>query len=191
MQKFKDLFTSSYREFKNVRSITLMAMFGAISIILGFFSIMILDYLRVGFNFLPNIFIYYLFGPVVGPVFGGMMDVLTYLVKPMGPFFPGFTISGILNGLIYGMILYKRPLTMKRIFIANLISMLLVELPLNTYWLSILYGNAYLAMIPGRAIKEVIMLVVKTGMSFALIKGVEATGILEQFRGRKAKHPVK
>ena len=47
MQKFKDLFTSSYRELKNVRSITLMAMFGAISIILGFFSIMILDYLRV------------------------------------------------------------------------------------------------------------------------------------------------
>lgn len=190
MQKFKDLFSSSFKELRNVRSITIMAMLGAVSIVLGCFAIMILNYLRVGFNFLPNIFVYYLFGPIAGAVFGGVMDVLTYLARPMGPYFPGFTISGILSGLIYGIVLYKKPFTVKRLLVANVLSMLLIELPLNTYWLSLLYGNAYMAMLPGRFIKELLMLVLKTTLTFAVIKGVEASGILSQFHIKRKKHII-
>lgn len=179
MSKFKDLLLSSYMELKNVRGITLTAMFGAISIILGsFFTIMLWDFLKVGFSFLPNEFVYYLFGPIVGIIYGAAIDILTFLVKPMGAFFPGFTISSMLTGLIYGMILYKKPISMKRVVIANIIRMVLVDQLLNTFWLTVLSGNAFMAMFPLRVLKQLIMLPVETVLLYMLIKGVEASGVL-------------
>jgi ECF transporter S component (folate family) len=187
MRKFKDLFISSYKEIKNVRCITLMAMFGAISVVLGTLTLLIGDFLKVGFTFLPNEFIYYLFGPAVGAFFGAAMDILTFIVKPLGTFFPGFTISAILSGLMFGFLLYKKPISLKRIFFAKLLHMVVINMLLNTYWLSILLGDAYAALFPIRALKAVIMLPIETLLVFALIKGVEASGVLKHFYGQQTK----
>lgn len=188
MLKMKSLFISSYKEMKNVRSITLIAMFGAISIIFGMFlTVMLWDFLKVGFTFLPNEFVYYLFGPFVGIIYGGTLDILTYLVKPMGAFFPGFTISGILTGLLYGMLLYKRPLSLWRIVLVNILRSVFIDLILNTYWLTILNGEASVVMLPMRALKLFIMLPVESILLFAVIKGVEASGILKLLQSKSMK----
>lgn len=186
MSKMKDLFTSSYKELKNVRCITLTAMFGAISIILGSLTIMIGDFLKVGFSFLPNEFVYYLFGPFVGAVYGAAMDILTYIVKPAGAFFPGFTVSAILTGILYGVVMYKRPLSIKRILAANLLRTVFIDLLLNTYWLTILIGKGFMILLPMRALKALIMFPVETILLFVLIKGVEASGILNILHRKKA-----
>jgi ECF transporter S component (folate family) len=157
----KDLFISSYRELKNVRCITLTAMFGAISIILGSLTIMVGDFLKIGFSFLPNEFVFYLFGPFVGAIYGAFMDILTFIVKPTGTFFPGFTVSAILTGLIYGTIMYKRPLNIKRVIVANLIRIVFIDILLNTYWLTILIGKGFFVLLPIRALKGLIMLIGK------------------------------
>ncbi len=191
MLKMKDLFISSYKEMKHVRCITLTAMFGAISIIFGmFFTIMLWDFLKVGFTFLPNEFVYYLFGPFVGIIYGGTLDILTYLVKPMGSFFPGFTISAMLTGLLYGVFLYKKPLSIWRILIVNLLRSIFIDLILNTFWLTLLYGNTFIGMLPLRALKLLIMLPVETILLFVVIKSVEASGILKllKSKGIKGKH---
>lgn len=187
MSKFKDLFISSCKEIKTVRCITLAAMFGAISIVLGSFTIMLWDFLKISWTFLPNEFVFYLFGPFVGVIYGATMDILNYIVKPFGAYFPGFTISGMLNGLLFGILLYKRPLSLKRIVVANVLRALLIDLLLNTYWLTILYGTPYIAMLPIRAMKQLIMLPVETLLLYMLIKGVEASGVLKVFHSRKAK----
>ena len=41
MKKLATLFSDSYAELKQVRTLTIMAMFGAISIVLGYFTIVI------------------------------------------------------------------------------------------------------------------------------------------------------
>jgi ECF transporter S component (folate family) len=187
MSKIKDLFISSYNEIKNVRCITLVAMFGAISIVLGYLAIMPVETIKITFTFLPNEFVFYLFGPVVGAVYGAALDILTWFIKPAGPFFYGFTVSAVLTGLLYGFILYKRPLSLKRIIIANLIYMCTVNLLLNTYWLTQLYGYSFMALLPMRALKAVIMFPVETAMLYALIKGVEATGVLKSLHNKKTK----
>ncbi|MDD3174647.1 MAG: folate family ECF transporter S component [Herbinix sp.] len=187
MSKFTDLFISSYKEFKNVRCITLTAMFGAISIILGSLTIMVGDFLKIGFSFLPNEFVFYLFGPLVGAVYGAAMDILTFLVKPMGSFFPGFTISAVLTGILYGIIMYKRPLSLKRIIIANLIRVVFIDLLLNTYWLTILIGKGFFVLLPLRALKGFIMMPIETLLLYVVIKGVEASGILKIMHSKKAK----
>ena len=101
MKKMKELFLSSSKEMKNLKCITLLSMLGAVSIILGYLTFMPSQSIKVTFNFLPNEFVYYLFGPVTGAFFGAAMDILTYILRPTGPFFYGFTISAILNGLLY------------------------------------------------------------------------------------------
>ena len=190
MRNFKDLFVSSSKELKKLRTITLCAMFGAISIVLGSLTIMVADFLKIGFSFLPNEFIFYLFGPGVGAIYGAAMDILTFMVKPTGTFFFGFTISAILNGLLYGVGLYKTPLSLKRIFVVNVVQMIFINILLNTYWLTILIGKGFFMLLPLRALKEFIMFPIKTILLFSLIKAVEATGILDVFHSthsRKAK----
>ena len=179
MTKFTAIFKASYKELKSIRCITIIAMLGAVSIVLGSLVFMVGDFLKVGFNFLPNEFVYYLFGPVVGVVYGAALDILTFIVRPTGPFFFGFTLSAIITGLIYGAILYKRPLSMRRILLANLVQLVVINLLLNTYWLTMLYGYNFIAILPVRALKALIMLPVETIMLYMVIKGVEASGIIQ------------
>ena len=72
---FSRIFESS-REFKKVTTITTCAMFGALSVVLGYYSFKITPNLKIGFGSIPNMLVDYLFGPVVGGLFGGAMDVL-------------------------------------------------------------------------------------------------------------------
>lgn len=187
MSKFKDLFLSSYNEFKNVRCIVLAAMFGAISMVLGSMTIMIGEIIKIGFTFLPNEFVYYLFGPFFGAVYGAAMDILNYIANPKGAFFPGFTFSAILTGIIYGLIMYKRPLSLKRIMIANVIRTVFVDMLLNTYWLTMLTGNAFMVMFPLRVIKLMIMLPIESILLFMVIKAVEASKVLHLLHPKGAK----
>ncbi len=122
MKKLATLFTQSCQEAKQVRTITVCAMFGAIAIVLGYYSIEIGPYIRIGFADIPNRLADYLFGPVVGGCFGGILDVLKYMIKPSGQFFPGFTITAVAASLIYGSMLYQRPFTFRRILAAKLLS---------------------------------------------------------------------
>lgn len=187
MKKYILTFKDSLNELKNVRCITLAAMFGAISIVLGGLGIQIGNFLKINFTFLPNNFIFYLFGPVVGMIFGLAMDVLTFIIKPTGPYFVGFTISAILNGLIYGMILYKKPISLKRILFANIIVFVVVRIFLNTYWLSILFGNGFFTLLPIRVFKELIMFPIETTLFYMLLKGLKAYGITKITQDKKAR----
>ena len=144
------IFSESAKELKNTKSLVVMAMLLALAVVLGFVSVQVTDSLRISFTFLPNALAGRLFGPTVGMLIGGLADILKYIVKPTGPFFPGFTISGILGGLIYGLVLYKKPLRLGRVILANVLVTVFVNIFLNTYWLTVLYGSSYLVIWPAR-----------------------------------------
>ncbi len=64
--------------------------------------------LRVGFGSVPIIMSGMMFGPVVGGITGIVADFVGYLINPMGgAYFPGFTLSAALYGVIAG-ILFKK-----------------------------------------------------------------------------------
>lgn len=183
MQKFIKMFKESAKELQNVRCITLIAMFGAIATVLSSLRISIGDLIKISLVFLPNNIVYYLFGPVVGALYAGTMDILTYFIKPEGGFFPGFTLSSIVTGLIYGVILYKKPIKFSRIFISNLIQILVVSIVMNNLWLSMMNGNPFLVNLAARALKSVIMIPVQSIIMFSVMKGMEASGLFQMIRG--------
>jgi hypothetical protein len=91
-------------------------------------------------------------------------DILGAFLFPVGPFFPGFTVTAALTGVIYGLILHKRQ-SFPRVICAVVLQQLLCSLLLNTFWLHLLYGLPYLPTLTARLIQCGIM----TAVQLALI----------------------
>ena len=167
MKKIKQLFSDSLHEFTVTKNLVLCGLMAAIAIVLSMVaSISIGPYVKIGFSGIPNRIVEFLFGPVVGCIFGGALDLLKFMIKPDGPFFFGFTFNVMLAGLIYGCLLYHKPLSIKRIVIAEFLVKLIVNCGLNTLWISMLYGKAFFVLLPMRLLKNVIMLPIDSFILF-------------------------
>ena len=175
---FSRIFESS-REFKKVTTITTCAMFGALSIVLGYYSFKITPNLKIGFGSIPNMLVDYLFGPVVGSLFGGGMDIIKFMLKPDGGFMPGLTFNAMLAAFIYGLFLYKKPLSLKRMLAAKLVVAVLCNILLGTLWLSMINGKGYLALLPARAVKNLIQWPVDSLIFFLVAKTLEQAGVFK------------
>jgi ECF transporter S component (folate family) len=139
-----------------LQRLTVSAMLLAVSVVFGFFKIPITQTSEIRLQFLPVALEGMLFGPLYGGILGGLSDILCYLVRPTGAFFPGFTISAILQGIIYGGVL-KKSQSIPRIVAAQAADCILVSLILNPIWLMMLYGNGFIPIFIGRLPKVLIM----------------------------------
>lgn len=139
--------------FKDILSLVYLSLLIALYVVLSFFTIYITKEIRFSLTFMPVSWASVIMGPIAGGITGAFGDVLSWVIKPAGPFFPGFTISGLISGIIYGIFLYKKDLTLRRVFFAAVSVVLIVELGLNTLWLMILYGSPFEVLIAGRLIK--------------------------------------
>ncbi len=97
------------RRLNSTSNLVKAALLAAISIILTrIFSIMIplggLPALRVGFGGLPLMLSGILLGPLFGGATGFVADVVGYLMNPQGAYFPGFTLSSSLMGIVPGLL---------------------------------------------------------------------------------------
>ena len=92
MEDIKEIFLFSYNELKKVKTITTVAMFVALSIILGAFTVQIGNFLKIGFSSLTTVSIGYLFGPIVGSIFGAITDIVKYMIKTYRTFLSGIYI---------------------------------------------------------------------------------------------------
>ncbi|MCD7708562.1 MAG: folate family ECF transporter S component [Clostridiales bacterium] len=170
MSKIKAVAAHSLRAFSTPKNIALCGVMGALAIVLNMVAtINVGPYLRIGFSGIPNRIIECLFGPVAGCIFGGVMDILKFVVKPSGPFFFGFTLNAMLAGVLYGLILSHGKLTVIRVFFAELSAKVFVNCILNTFWLSMLYGEGFLVLLPARIIKNAVMLPVDTAITFIVL----------------------
>ena len=97
-----------------------------------------------------------LYGPVIAAIGYGLADVIGALLFPTGAFFPGFTVSAVLTGLIFGWVLYKKEVTIVRALIASALVCLAVNLLINTYWLTIIIGKGFTVLLASRAVKELV-----------------------------------
>lgn len=171
MKRIRETFMESLREMRDIRKLSAMAMMLALAVVLGFYAtVQVGDFMRIGFAFIPNELTGMLFGPAAGGILAALADIVKYLVKPIGAFFPGFTLSALLGGLIYGIVLYKKPLSLKRVIVANALVTVFVNLLLNTFWLTILYGNGFMALLPARFVKEAVLLPIDVVLYYTIAK---------------------
>ncbi|MCD8329059.1 MAG: folate family ECF transporter S component [Ruminococcus sp.] len=185
MKSFLYLFKDSAAELKKVSSLTITGIFIAISMLIETFTIEI-PYAKLNFAFLAIAVIGMLFGPTVSFIAGGLCDVVGFIVHPDGGFLPIYILIAMLQGLIYGVCLYRKsPWMMKRAekkganiaiyicaVIARLLDVAIINLLLNTK-ANMHYGfipqEAFWKAIAARLIKNVVELAADIPLLFILL----------------------
>lgn len=144
----------------NIKTLTTLGVLIALEIILSRFLSIHTWNIKIGFSFVPVVISACLFSPIVTGLLGGISDVIGAMLFPVGAYFPGFTLTAFLTGVVYSMVL-KKSQSIKNIIVAVLIVQLLGSLLLNTLWISILYGSPFGALLVTRIYQTVIMSVVQ------------------------------
>ncbi len=161
--------TCSAREIKKLRVLTACAILAALAVALNYVaSINVGPYIKIGFSGIPNQLVDWLFGPVTGMIFAAALDVIKFALKPDGVFFFGYTLSAMIAALIYGLSYYKRPLNFWRVLITKAIVAVIVNVGLNTLWLSMQGGKAFFALLPLRALKNAIMTPIEAAIFYLI-----------------------
>ncbi|MBQ5339935.1 MAG: folate family ECF transporter S component [Oscillospiraceae bacterium] len=101
------MFRESFKEFKDLRAVVVTGLLIALSMVIESFTIN-LGFAKINFAFLAIAAIGMLYGPSVSICAGAICDILGYLVAPDGAFFPLYTLIGAMQGLIYGVIAYRK-----------------------------------------------------------------------------------
>lgn len=154
---------------KKTRILVFLSLLVAMDVVLThMIPVIQVDIIRISFGFVPQSFSSMLFGPFIGGVAAVLGDIIGMVIAPKGAYFPGFTLSALLTGMIYGFFLYRRPKTLLRITLAVLCITLFVDIGLNTYWLTILLGKGYVAILPARVIKSIVMLPAQVSVIYLL-----------------------
>ncbi len=172
IKRLIDSFPTSARALRNTRSLAICAMLLAVQVLLGLVAaIPVGSYLRISFGYLALAAAGALFGPVPCMVNGALADLIGFIIRPTGPYFPGFTLTAMLTGLIYGLMFYRQePVRLTRIIITQLIVNMALNMLLNSIWLKMLYGQAFLADLSVRILKNAVQLPVDVVMLCALMK---------------------
>lgn len=168
MKSFFNLFVMSAQEItgqkmsRNLLNLVITSMLIALSMAIEALTIP-MPFGKINFAFLAIAAIGMLYGPTVAFLAGGLCDIFGYLVHPDGGFLPLYVLIGMLQGLFYGIVLYRRWGNMYsteknsrffglnltemavRLVIARLLDVVIINLLLNTA------ANLHYGFIPAQA----------------------------------------
>jgi ECF transporter S component (folate family) len=150
-----------------VNQIVIMGLLVAMDVILARFLSINTPISRVGFAFVARVIAAVVLGPVQAAIVGACGDFVGAIVFPSGAYFPGFTLTAAMIGLIYGLFLHKK-VTPVRIVAAVVTSQILCSLGLNTLWLSMITGTSFPVLLSTRLIQALVTGAVQIATIFVL-----------------------
>lgn len=149
---------SAVSELRSLRRLTFAALVAAITIIIGGIFIPVSDNLRVYFTFLVTSVGCAVYGPMMGVLVGAVTDTLNFFLFPSGAYFPGYLLSEMLGGLIYALFLYRKRITILRLFLMKLIINVFVNIFLGSVWSAVLYSKGFYYYLTQSVIKNFLLL---------------------------------
>ena len=111
---------------------------------------------RIGFGFVPMVIAAMMYGMLPAGIVAALADFIGAILFPTGPYFPGFTFSVFLMGIVFGFFLHKDR-SFWRVVVSVLITQFVISLFLTTYWISFLYGANYKALLATRVVQSAII----------------------------------
>ena len=166
-------FKNSALELKKLKTVLILALLVALNIVVDHFTIIVSDSLHITFKFLTHAAAGMLFGPVAGMLEGAVADFFGYLLYPKGPYFPGFMFSAMTSGLLFGLFFYQKKFTLPKIIICRLLTVVLVNIVMDSLWLYILYSKGFIAQLPVRVFKSLVELPLDVVILFGMGKALE------------------
>ena len=159
MQKFKF----------DTRTVVYLAVLIALEIVLNRFVSINTPVVKIGFAFLPIAVAGIIFGPIPAAIVAAIADLLGAILFPNGTIFLGITLTAFLKGLSWGLFLHKKQ-TVATIVPAVLVDQIILSYLLNSFWLSILMGTPYKAMLATRIVQTAILIPVEFVVIFAIAR---------------------
>lgn len=159
-----------------IKKIILSSMLLAILIILNRFISIKTELLVISFSFVPIMMSAIWLGPKYSTAIALLGDLLGAILFPFGPYFPGFTVSSAISGLIYGIFLYNKGKQMSNkkllimLTISSAIQLIIVNIFISSLWIHILYGKAYVAIMASRVVTQIVMIPIHIVTIYALEK---------------------
>lgn len=167
----KELFKSSFKNFSNIKAIVMISILFALQMALKQISIPTgLPNLNINLGTLIFPIISMIFGPIPAISIGALSDIIGFMVKPNGPFFPGYTLSAMISGLIYALCLYKTKITFTKCLTARLLIGVLVNAFLGSLWTKIVMGIDYNLSLSISLFKNLLFLFPQSLIMFLSIK---------------------
>lgn len=140
------------------------------------------SYLQIGFGFIAGGLIGYYFGPFHGAIAEVIADIISNTLFPAnGGFFFGFTLSALISGIIYGLFLYHQKITFGRILLMVTTITVVVNLLMNTGWVSIMSGVPFMTMLKIRLPKEIITLPIQTIILYFILRWVNLSKLKNKY----------
>ncbi len=143
MKSFFDLFKRSAASLSELRTLTVTGILLAAAVAIRTLAIQVTPDLRITFAFLPICIIAMLYGPVVCATANFALDLIGYLIdnKSARGYSPQLSLVVILAGILYGIFLYRKEISVVFIAIARTAVVLICNVCLNSLIIYSLYVN--------------------------------------------------
>ncbi len=172
-------FQLSAKNLARTRVLCTSAILAAMFVVLYSIKLQLAPELRITFTFIPLALAGWLLGPAPAMLVGLLGDLIGCMLFPAGPYFPGFTLTQVLSGLLFGLFLYRK--NVQKIFLPVLFSKTLISMVLNVglnaIWLSMLYGKAWTIYAASHLIKNAVALPVEVILLLLIIRVLHSRGI--------------
>ena len=125
-----------------LRQLTVSALLIALDVVFSRVLAINTPLMKIGLGFAAVAVAAMLYGPAWAALTAALGDLIGALLFPTGAYFPGFTATAALTGLIFGLFLYRREKSWLRAFLAALCNCLLVTLLLNTLMIAVFFRSS-------------------------------------------------
>lgn len=159
---------SAVGELKNLRRLAFAALTVALSIVISSLYIPVSDNLRIYFKFLVTSVGSAVYGPLAALLVGAVSDTLGFFLHPSGAYFPGYMLSEMLGCLFYALLLYRKRVSVLRLFVAKLLINLLINILLGSLWSAILFSKGFIFYFTQSIVKNLLLLPLEVAAMTAL-----------------------
>ena len=177
-QRFLRRIGQSAKSFRNRRILCVCGVLIALCCVLYAFSIEIPLFgttQKISFAYLAAALIAMIGGPCIAVPAALIIDTLSFLLHPTGPYVPWFCLVWVLQMLLWSAFLYRRPLGGGRLFLAKLSHTLLCNVLLNSILVYYTYSArsvGLLVYLAARLPKNLILLPVEWLLLCLLLQGL-------------------
>ncbi|WP_025729502.1 folate family ECF transporter S component [Atopobacter phocae] len=170
--------------FSPALKLSLFALIIAFRIMLSYIQpFSIPPYVQMGVGFIGSALMGALVGPIAGFALGGLSDILTFFIGggSWGYFFPGYTFSAALGGMIYGIGLYRQEKSWQRIMWTVLAVTLICNIGFGSLWIKMMTGKAWMVFLPLRVMKNLISFPLNTMVLTLIFKQATIQRFIQKY----------
>ncbi|MBO0475652.1 folate family ECF transporter S component [Vagococcus sp. DIV0080] len=123
----------------STKQLTMMSLLIALVVVLSNILSIETQFLKLTLEFIPKMMMGLLFGPFWTGMGLVVADVIGNTMFAKAPFFIGFTLNKVIEGLIYGYFFYGKKVTLKNICASTVCVTGLISLCMTPIWLAVMY----------------------------------------------------